>query len=70
MVFPTEMLVDSVRVYQRDGETNVGCNPPDYPTQDYINNHTIRYSSVFLAFVHRLPSPCSLNSCPDTKITQ
>ncbi|KAJ7673564.1 beta-glucan synthesis-associated [Mycena olivaceomarginata] len=40
MVFPAEMLVDYVRVYQRDGETNIGCNPPDYPTADYINNHS------------------------------
>ncbi|KAJ7639165.1 beta-glucan synthesis-associated [Roridomyces roridus] len=39
MVFPAEMLVDYVRVYQRDGETNLGCDPPDYPTMDYINNH-------------------------------
>ena len=51
MVFPAEMLIDYVRVYQRDGETNVGCDPPDYPTQDYINNHYSAYSSAFLAFM-------------------
>lgn len=47
MVFPAEMLVDYVRVYQRDGETNIGCNPPDYPTADYINNHFDAYASEF-----------------------
>jgi hypothetical protein len=46
MVFPAEMLVDYVRVYQRDGETNIGCNPPDYPTTDYINQHYAAYSSA------------------------
>ncbi|KAF7355633.1 hypothetical protein MSAN_01480800 [Mycena sanguinolenta] len=45
MVFPAEMLVDYVRVYQRDGETNVGCNPSDYPTTDYIANHYAAYSN-------------------------
>ena len=30
------MLVDYVRVYQRNGETNIGCDPKDYPTADYI----------------------------------
>lgn len=47
MVFPAEMLVDYVRVYQRDGETNIGCNPSDYPTMDYINNHYDAYASEF-----------------------
>ncbi|KAJ7181361.1 beta-glucan synthesis-associated [Mycena crocata] len=44
MMFPAEMLIDYVRVYQRDGEENVGCDPPDYPTMDYINNHYSAYS--------------------------
>ncbi|KAJ7229413.1 beta-glucan synthesis-associated protein-domain-containing protein [Mycena haematopus] len=45
MIFPAEMLVDYVRVYQRDGETNIGCNPPDYPTTDYITDHYVAYSN-------------------------
>ncbi|KAL0958584.1 hypothetical protein HGRIS_013925 [Hohenbuehelia grisea] len=39
MIFPAEMLVDYVRVYQRKGHTNIGCDPKDYPTADYINRH-------------------------------
>ncbi|KAJ7068600.1 beta-glucan synthesis-associated [Mycena amicta] len=46
MVFPAEMLVDYVRVYQRDGETNIGCDPSDYPTMDYIANHMSAYSNA------------------------
>jgi hypothetical protein len=45
MMFPSEMLVDYVRVYQRKGSTNVGCNPKDFPTTDYINNHLEAYQS-------------------------
>ncbi|KAF8489534.1 beta-glucan synthesis-associated protein-domain-containing protein [Russula emetica] len=44
MTFPSEMLVDYVRVYQRTGQTNIGCDPPDYPTADYINRHYEAYS--------------------------
>ena len=46
MTFPAEMLVDYVRVYQRDGHTNVGCDPPDHPTANYINNHPEAYNSL------------------------
>jgi len=45
MVFPSIMLVDYVRVYQRRGQTNVGCNPPNYPTTDYIQRHIDAYSN-------------------------
>lgn len=33
------MFVDYVRVYQREGVTNTGCNPKSYPTSDYINKY-------------------------------
>jgi hypothetical protein len=46
MIFPGEMLVDYVRVYQRKGQTNVGCSPKDFPTEDYINRHMDSYMSV------------------------
>ncbi|KAF8708027.1 Beta-glucan synthesis-associated protein (SKN1), partial [Rhizoctonia solani] len=37
LVFPAYMLVDYVRVYQPSGKWNIGCNPKEYPTADYIN---------------------------------
>ncbi|GAA6064087.1 hypothetical protein JCM10212_003445 [Sporobolomyces blumeae] len=43
--FPGKMLIDYVRVYQREGSENVGCDPPDYPTSDYINKHLNAYSN-------------------------
>ncbi|KAG7100303.1 hypothetical protein E1B28_002078 [Marasmius oreades] len=42
--FPSEMLFDYIRVYQRVGHKNVGCDPKDYPTMDYIKKHIDEYS--------------------------
>jgi beta-glucan synthesis-associated protein KRE6 len=39
------MLVDYVWVYQRKGQTNIGCEPPGYPTVDYTSRHLDTYSS-------------------------
>ncbi|ESK85956.1 glycoside hydrolase family 16 protein [Moniliophthora roreri MCA 2997] len=41
--FPAEMKIDYVRIYQRRGHTNVGCDPPDYPTTQYIQDHLDQY---------------------------
>lgn len=45
MEFPAEMLIDYVRVYQRKGQTNIGCDPKGFPTMDYINRHYDSYSN-------------------------
>ncbi len=37
LVFPGVMLVDYIRLYQRKGEINLGCNPDDFPTAAYID---------------------------------
>ena len=47
MEFPAIMQIDYVRVYQRKGSNNVGCDPPDYPTKTYIENHPEAYTSAF-----------------------
>ncbi|KAG5652377.1 hypothetical protein H0H81_005207 [Sphagnurus paluster] len=46
LMFPAEFLIDYVRVYQRKGQTNIGCNPKAFPTEDYINNHKEAYQST------------------------
>jgi hypothetical protein len=46
MMFPAELKVDYIRVYQRKGHMNTGCNPKDYPTADYINNHLQAFTDV------------------------
>ncbi|KIY66939.1 glycoside hydrolase family 16 protein [Cylindrobasidium torrendii FP15055 ss-10] len=45
MVFPAEMLVDYVRVYQREDAMDVGCSPEGYPTKEYIEAHKEAYSN-------------------------
>ncbi|KAG8726108.1 hypothetical protein FRC12_023701 [Ceratobasidium sp. 428] len=46
MVFPSELKIDYVRVYQRKGEKNVGCDPRDYPTSQYIADHLDVYTNA------------------------
>lgn len=41
--FPSYMMVDNIRVYQRPQSVNVGCNPPDYPTEQWIACHRENY---------------------------
>jgi hypothetical protein len=35
------MYVDHIRVYQPKGQTNVGCDPKDFPTAKYIAQYVI-----------------------------
>jgi hypothetical protein len=37
--FPVHMRVDYIRVYQPSNARNVGCDPKDFPTADYINTY-------------------------------
>lgn len=43
--FPVTMRVDYVRIYQPEDAENVGCDPEDYPTYDYIQLHLNAYSN-------------------------
>lgn len=42
---PATMLIDYVRVYQPANAKNIGCDPPDYPTADYINKYMEAYTN-------------------------
>ncbi|GAA5850712.1 hypothetical protein JCM8547_009065 [Rhodosporidiobolus lusitaniae] len=43
--FPGEFLIDSVRVYQKENHKNIGCDPKDHPTSDYINKFPDLYNN-------------------------
>jgi beta-glucanase (GH16 family) len=43
--FPTTMHVDYVRIYRRPGQTLVTCDPPGYPTTEYIAKHAAAYKN-------------------------
>ncbi|KAF5393324.1 hypothetical protein D9757_000583 [Collybiopsis confluens] len=37
LIFPTHLTIDYIRVYQPEDAMNIGCDPSDFPTEDYIN---------------------------------
>lgn len=42
---PAHMSIDYVRVYQYEDAINYGCDPPNYPTSNYINNFIEAYTN-------------------------
>lgn len=56
MLFPGEMKVDYVRVYQRKDEINIGCDPKDYPTAKYINDHLEAFMGAPAILIHNVSS--------------
>jgi beta-glucan synthesis-associated protein KRE6 len=47
-VFPTKMLIDYIRVYQHPSRINIGCDPPGYPTSNYINTYVVLLVFILL----------------------
>jgi len=45
LTFPSTMSIDYIRVYQPTGSKNIGCDPPDFPTQAYINQYIEAYTN-------------------------
>jgi len=45
LVFPSIMRVDWIRVYQPKGAINIGCDPPNFPTEAYINEYLEAYTN-------------------------
>ncbi|KAK7468726.1 hypothetical protein VKT23_003229 [Stygiomarasmius scandens] len=45
LVFPTSMMVDWIRVYQRKDSINIGCDPKEFPTKAYIEQYIEAYTN-------------------------
>ncbi|KXN90601.1 Beta-glucan synthesis-associated protein KRE6 [Leucoagaricus sp. SymC.cos] len=61
--FPAHMRVDYIRVYQPEDEINIGCNPKDFPTTDYINQYIEAYTNPNLTtWVNDYQQPWPRNS--------
>ncbi|PVF94156.1 beta-glucan synthesis-associated protein [Serendipita vermifera] len=45
LTLPAYMKVDWIRVYQYEDDMNVGCDPPNYPTSNYINAYLEAYTN-------------------------
>ncbi|KAI9297155.1 beta-glucan synthesis-associated [Neoconidiobolus thromboides FSU 785] len=41
--FPGHFLIDYVRIYQHPDRVSITCDPPNYPTTDYIDKHRNAY---------------------------
>ncbi|KAJ7678230.1 glycoside hydrolase family 16 protein [Mycena polygramma] len=48
LTFPTTLSLDYVRVYQYEDAINIGCDPPDFPTQQYIDTYIEAYTNPLL----------------------
>lgn len=46
--FPVTMSIDWIRVYQRTDSINYTCDPPEFPTQAYINTYIEAYNSQYI----------------------
>lgn len=42
--FPVTFEIDSVRIYQPSDQVSTTCDPEDFPTYDYINDHPLAYN--------------------------
>ncbi|KIY69279.1 glycoside hydrolase family 16 protein [Cylindrobasidium torrendii FP15055 ss-10] len=45
IIFPAIMLIDYIRIYQDPDNINVGCDPEDFPTAEYINTYSEAYNN-------------------------
>ncbi|KAJ7054316.1 glycoside hydrolase family 16 protein [Mycena amicta] len=52
LTFPATMRVDWIRVYQQPDQINIGCDPEERPTADYINTYIEAYTNPNLEHVH------------------
>ncbi|KAF9054261.1 beta-glucan synthesis-associated protein SKN1 [Panaeolus papilionaceus] len=65
LIFPATMSVDYIRVYQPAGAANIGCDPPDYPTADYINRHMDAYTNANFTLWSDVGNPWPKNKLID-----
>lgn len=62
--FPTIMHIDYVRIYQKAGETIVTCDPPGYPTTEYIEKHAAAYQNPNFTVSLRIYFENNFDLCP------
>lgn len=68
LTFPAVMLVDYIRVYQDPDNINIGCDPKDFPTADYIATYNEAYLNPNLTtwvddYGQTIPKSSLLDGC-------
>ncbi|KAF3904738.1 hypothetical protein ABW20_dc0100930 [Dactylellina cionopaga] len=65
--FPTTMYIDYVRIYQPEGDEMITCDPPGYPTTEYIQKHLNAYTNPNLtsweSAGYSFPQNTLMNDC-------
>lgn len=55
-LWPVQMEVDYVRVYQDPKKKNIGCDPADRPTASYISRFPEAYSNANITTFDQVPN--------------
>lgn len=68
LTFPNHLRIDYIRIYQPPQAINIGCSPPNFPTQDYINKYIGAYTNPNLTtwrgdYGQTFPKNSFLQSC-------
>ncbi|KAG8862814.1 hypothetical protein FRB96_000824 [Tulasnella sp. 330] len=66
LTFPANFMIDWIRVYQPAGSENIGCDPPNFPTADYINTFTEAYNNPNLTTWEQFGQVKPLNRLVDS----
>lgn len=71
--FPVTMSIDYVRLYQPPDAVSLTCDPPDYPTYDYIESHKNAYLNANLtswkAAGYSTPKNILTGNCKSSKFS-
>ncbi|SCV04553.1 LAME_0H19350g1_1 [Lachancea meyersii CBS 8951] len=71
--FPVTMSIDYVRIYQPSDAININCDPDDYPTYDYIQDHLNAYTNPNLttweAAGYTFPKNILTGNCKSSKFS-
>jgi len=68
LVFPTTMLVDYIRIYQRKSDIRTSCDPKDFPTAQYIDTYIEAYTNSNLTTWKEYKQPWPKNELmPENK---
>jgi len=63
LTFPATMSIDYIRVYQDPDNINYGCDPENFPTQDYIKQYLEAYTNPnFTTWENDFKQPMPKNS--------
>ncbi|KAI9690920.1 MAG: hypothetical protein M1822_008540 [Bathelium mastoideum] len=64
-LLPATMRFDYIRIYQDDDNPLVSCDPPGYPTTDYIATHPELYQNPNITLLRESSFPWPKNSLVD-----